>query len=565
MTDIDPQAVTFVRNAHPNSSKYFQTAQDRLRVQSGEARALTRFRIAIPENRELVSASLQARAEDPFTGTINARAISPTGNYQRLTWNTIPANVAGSADRAGVVTGKAIAADVTADVASALAAGLERVAFKLTAGSATVQWLKTPSVTLVLTTRPVSVDPTDLSPAGVVGTIKPVFSWTAPVGVTQVRLQVSTVADFSSTVYNSTITSTVPQVDTSTGPAWAGLSGTRYVRAQHLTAAGWSAWETVTVTYLAPTNFVVSNPTGSDADPTPPSVWTPDAQAVEIISFLDGKRISTTGMVSGPIGALTPDEGATKAGQVLKRVHRFYDGQVRDDVEYVERVTETTFTPTATVAGLSTLVVTQSPGLPAVDVSWTRGTTPDEVALYHGDTEYDVVPGTAPWRDWTVQPNTDLVYGARAVVNSKRSQTLLTANLRTRVGAIWLVDPETGTGFKLLGTEGLEIAYGGEVVVHTPIDGAVLLRRTLTRRGPEGSITGLLDARGLLGAPWAPSDQLNAVEEMASQPERVFRLIVGDLNVPVVCSSLQAIFDGRTTVDLVWHRVSFTFSHAGGL
>lgn len=569
VTEIDPQSVTFVRASRPTQSVWFRPAQDRLRVESGEAQSFARFRVAVPARRELVSATLEVRAETTFVGSGTARSVDPAvpGAYRDMSWNTMPAAVAGSADRAATVTGRSLSWTVTADVASALAAGRERVAFRLSAGSASTQWLETKSLTLVLVTRPVSVDPTDLAPTGLVGTAKPVFSWTAPAGITKVHLQVSTSSTFGTTVYDSgELTATSPEVDTATGPAWSGLSGLMYVRVQHFTAAGWSAWLSAEVTYSAPTDFVVSNPGATDADPTPPSTWTPAAQSVEIISFLDGKRIGSTGLVPGPISTLTPTVGAKKAGQVLKRVYHFYDGQARTEPPFVQRVTETTFTPTATVAGLSSLTAFQVANSPAVYVSYERAAgVPDEVALYHGDDLRDIVPGTAPATDWTVPPNTDVFYGGRAVVNGKHSNDILTTFVRTRVGGVWLVDPITEQGFVLSGTDGLAIGYGGEVVVHTPIDGAVLLRRTLTRRGPEGSITGSLDPTGNLPSAWSPEDMLASVEWLADRPERTLRLICGDLNVPVSVSGLQAVFDPElSTVDAIWHTVSFAFSHAGG-
>lgn len=567
MTDIDPQSVTFVRASKPTQSVWFRPAQDRLRVESGEAQSFARFRVAVPARRELVSASLEARLEDAAVGSFTARSVelSP-GAYRDMSWDTRPAVVAGSADRAASVTGRALSWPVTADVASALAAGRERVAFRLSAGSTTTQWIRTASLSLVLVTRPVSVDPTDLAPTGLVGVAKPTFRWTAPDGITKVRLQVSTSSLFGTTVYDSgEQNSTVPEWDTATGPVWAGLSGLMYVRVQHFVAAGWSAWETVDVTYSALVDYVVSNPTGADGDPTPPSVWTPAAQAVEIVSFVDGKRIGSTGLVPGPVSTYTPNKGATKAGQVLKRVHHFYDGVARTEPPFVTRVTETTFTPSATVPGLSMVSAFQVQDLPAVFVSWERDTVPDEVALYHGDDLADVVPGTAPALDWTVPPNTDLYYGARAVVNGKHSSALVETRIRASVGGVWLVDPITEQGFVLSGTDGLAIGYGGEVVVHTPIDGAVLLRRTLTRRGPEGTITGSLDPTGNLPSAWTPEAMLASVEWMADRPERTYRLICGDLNVPVSVSSLEAPFDAElSSVRSIWHKVSFSFSHAGG-
>lgn len=572
-TNIDPSAQTFVREKFPTSDRFFATARDRMRFQHVSAaaqgsQAFARFRVSIPDRRELVSATLQYRLEDAAVQTITARSVDPaSGAYKNMTWNSIPASIAGSADRIAVVGGagnRQIDHDVTADVSEALAAGRAMAAFRFYSNTATKQWIMTNTVRLTLVTRPKSLDPVDVAPSGNVGTAKPTFTWTAPAGVTKVQVQVDDATDFSTAVYDSgELVSTVPRVDTGTqGPAWAGLSGTMHARVRHFTVAGWSAWEQVTLTYDAPTVFSVTNPGTTDADPSPPAVWTPSAEAFEIVTFLDGTRIGTTGLVAGPATSHTPKQRARKAGQVLKRVHRFYDGVARVQPPYATVTTETTFTPTATVGSLDSISVTQVGETPAVSVGYTRAAgVPDEVGLWYGDDLHEVVDGpSSPFTLWTVEPNKDITLGASAVVNGDHSATLRTTTVRTAVTGVWLVDPVTERGCVLAGVDGIDIGYGGVVVVHTPIDGAVLLRRTLTRRGPEGSIAGRLgDWPGR-----TREQQLDDIEWLADRPERVVRLILGDLNIPVVHSSLQAIFDRELSfTNRMEHVVSFDCSHAG--
>lgn len=577
MTDIDPSAVTYVQSNKPNSDEFFRTARDRMRVQSGVAQEWLRFRIDVPERRELVSASLVQRTEAAAAGSWVARSMDPaTGAFRSLTWNDAQAiaTIAGSADRAAVISGavnRQQSYDVTADAQDALAAGRERLTFRITTSSGTKQWVDTSSVVLVITTRPRPQEPTDLAPAGTVGTAKPVFSWSGPAGITKVQVQVDNATDFLTPVYDSgELVSTSPRVDSATqGPAWAGLSGTMYARARNFTASGWSDWTQVTLTYSAPTVFTVTNPDGADADPSPPSVWTPAAEAFEIISFIDGDRVGSTGLIAGPSTSYTPRQAAKKKGQVLKRVHRFYDGVARVQPPYSEVVTETTFTPSAVVAGLSSLSVVQVGELPAAQVFWTRTAgVPDEVGIYRdGDLISQPNGPDGSWYDWHVPPNTDVEYGATAVVNNEHSDAMLTRAVRTSVTGTWLVDAY-GTddlgeprGIRIDGL-GVEVAYGDVSVVHTPIDGAVLLRRTLTLRGPEGSVSGHLGE-------WpgrSAEQQLDDLTWLRNRPEKKLRLIMGDLNVPVVCSSLQAVFDPETSfTHRIRHGVSFAFSHAGGV
>lgn len=568
----DPLGATFVRSVRPKSDEWFKTAQDRLRVQSGDAQAFARFRAVLAEGRGHSSSTLTARSEEPWTGTLPVRSVEPVG-LRNLTWDTRPAVVSGSADRAATVSGRSLSWDVTADYAAALAAGEDLVEFRFSASSATAQWLTRASLELTTVTYALAVSPTSVAPVGVVGSLKPVFTWDAPRDITNVTVQVQAAGgDWSAPVYNSgSLTSTAARVDTATqGSAWSGLSGAMQARVRHFTAAaGWSGWATVSLSYSAPTSFTVSNPGATSADNSPPDTWTPAAQAVEIISYLDGVRIGTTGLLPGPISSYTPAEKAKRAGQVLRRERHFYDGAERVQPAFTKVVTDTTFTPSASVAPLTSLVVTQVDASPAVQVAVTRvvagvSDLPDEVATYIDGDAGAKFDGTDTYTDWTVPPNKDVVYSGRAVVNGDQSNGEYLYALRTKVGGAWLVDPVTGRGFVVSGTDGLEVAYGGEVVVHTPIDGATLLRRTLTRRGPEGSIVGNLDATGNLPSLWTPEEELANVEWLAERPGRVLRLVLGDLNVPVVCSSLQVVPDfGLMRTHQVWHRVSFAFSHAG--
>lgn len=561
----DPTAVTYVRTLRPGSDEWFATAQDRMRVDSGASEAFARFRVALAAGRGLSSATLTARGETTLTGTWKARSVVPVG-LRHLTWNTRPADAAGSADRTATLTGASLVWDVTPDTSAVLAALDDLLEFKITSSSTTAQWLRTASVELTLVTYALAVTPTDVAPAGVVGTAKPVFTWTAPKDISKVQVQVDDAGgDFSTPVWDSTeLTQTVPQVDSATGAAWSGISGTQPARVRHFTVAGgWSPWAQVSITYSAPTNFVVSNPGATDADATPPSVWTPAADAVRIISYLDGEKVDNTGILEGPISNYTPTVGAKKTGQVLRRVYQFYDGTERTQPAFISRETSTTWTPKAAVAGLTTLTATQYGATPAVTAAWTRSAgTPDEVGIQHGDNLVANVDGPAgTYRDWTVQPNTAVTYGGRAVVNHEQSDTLRTASVTTAVTGVWLVDPDNERGFVLAGIDGLDIAMGGEVVVHTPIDGSTLLRHTLTLRGPEGTMSGRIDT-------WPGrtlAQQKADAEWLRERPQRILRLILGDLNVPVVCSSLFVMFDkGDFRTGRAAHNVSFAFSHAGG-
>jgi hypothetical protein len=571
----DPTVATFVRSTKPGSDEWFRTAQDRLRVDNGDAQAFARWRVAIAEGRGHSSSTLTAKSEEPFVGDLPARSVVAGPVTRNLTWNTRPAVIAGSADRPVAISGgnnRLLTWDVTADVTALLAAEETLLAFRFDASSTTAQWLETASLDLTIDTYALAVAPSNVNPTGPVGTLKPTFSWTAPKGISQVQMQIDEAGgDWTTPVYDSgALPGTTGAIDTATqGPAWAGLSGTMQARVRHFTtAAGWSPYTTVTVSYLATTNYVVTNPGATDADPTPPSVWTPAADAVRIISYLDGEKIHDTDMLPGPITSHTPAKGANKSGQVLQRVYEFYDGTERTMPAFVKRTTETTFTKTATVAGLTTFTVAQDGRTPAVIPTFTRAAgVPDEISLAPGvgDDPLAMLPGTGSGtaKAWTLQPNTDLTLVGTAVVNGNHSSAGISRAIRVAVEGVWIVDPLTDRGCVLTDTEDLDIAYGGEVVVHTPIDGAILLRRTLTLRGPEGSFSGRIGewpGRTLL-------QQKEDIDWLRQRPERELRLILGDLNINIACSSLQAIFDKgpASTTTQIRHRVTGAFSWAGGI
>lgn len=563
----DPIAQTFVRQVRAGSSEWYRSAQDRLLVDAGESEAFWKFRVSEPEHLEVDVVRWLAGAEDDFLSTAAVRSMQNV-NIRQLTWNSRPAVVAGSAERPVVVSGsrdRQLAADVTADYKAAIAAGAEFLVLRLAAASTTRQFITARTVELEVTYRPRSLDPEDVAPVGAVGRAKPVVSWRAPSGVTAVRVEVSELSDFSTLLYDSgEYAATTAQVDTgAVGPVWAGLTADvpSYIGVSHLNPSGWSVREVVSVTLDPLPDFVVSNPGATDADPTPPSAWSPAAASAEVVSYIDGVQVDTTGLLPGPVSSAASSHRAPSPGQTLRRVHRLSDGVPRADSSVVEVVTETVYTPSGVVAGLSGFDVTQIGETPAVSVWHSRSPLADDVAVDVDGVEVLTFPGTtASVVDWTLQPNTDISVGGRAVVNGDRSAALMSQLVRTKVTGVWLVDPETGRGCVLAGL-GVEVGMGGEVVVHTPMDGATLLRHTLTLRGPEGKVSGRI-------ADWPgrqKAEQKADVEWLRERPQKVLRLVMGDLNVPVVCSSLQAVFNVESSFyHRIEHDVTFDFSYAGG-
>lgn len=584
---VAAQSATFVRASKPGSDEFFDTAQDRLRVEAGEAQTFLRYRIELPLNKIVSTAVLVAHTEeDDFTGTADARAVEPdSGPYREMTWNTRPNPVAGSADRAATVEGGELRFPVTDDVVAAVSAEQRRVAFRISAGSATKQWLVGPNggrgwPRLLLTFETAPRVPVDLSPDGVVSKARPWHSWLGHPDAYEIQLQFAA----EGATWNATTGFTSPVHDTGAvvregdfanmaevSPGWAGLADgdtLDWSVRQHL-PAGWSKWAPpATVTRAVIVDPVITNPGSTTADSSPPVVWTPPPgqTAWQVIVDIDGDRQADSGKRPGADNSWTPDMGGDDAGTVYRIRLRTWDDKDRvpmpGDPSFGQDELLTTFTPTPTVAPLSTLQLEQVEGLPAVAVTWSRSSgLPDEVVL-RGDGPAVRLDGTESGAlVWTFSPNRDLEIEGRAVVNREHSNVARTRSLRTRVTHVWLVDPDTERGCVLSGVDGLSVSYGDVSVVHTPIDAAVLLRRTLALRNIEGTITGRI-------ATWPGRTNRKQVDDvlwLRDRPRKVLRLIMGDLNVPVVCSSLQPLFDPElSTVNQLRHIVTFDFSHAGG-
>lgn len=308
------------------------------------------------------------------------------------------------------------------------------------------------------------------------------------------------------------------------------------------------------------------------ADSSPPIVWTPPAGQtwwqvlVDLVHSADGDaaydRQDNSGVQRGADGSYAPDMGGDDPGTVYRIRVRTGDDEDRAATpgapEYGQATRFTTFTPTAGVAGLTTLDAALVPGLPAVDVTWTRsGGTPDQVELT-GAGPRVLLPGPdTPSRFWTVPPNRDLTMVGRAVVNGERSNAVQTDTVHTVVTGVWVVDPATGRGFVLSGLE-LEFGYGSVITTHTPESAAALIHRVSARRGLEGTMIGnITDWPGR-----TRSDQVDDVWWLRDRPAKPLRLILFDLNVPIVLPDVFPIFDGRTftTRRTNQHRVHMQLS-----
>lgn len=592
MTDIAAELATIVREAKPGSSDFYKTAQERLRASrlvgspATDTDFYVRWRVVPPKREDVATLYVDIYMEEGDSldgGVLLAQLMKVNGpTFQRMSWNNVPAIAPGTTEVTGVVSGRRVRFDVTSLYgALTLEDGSISpwMSFRFRRRNVNgTTWFVGPkggrwAPRMVLTTQPKEFDPTDLRPVGTVGVLKPVFEWTAPLEVSHYQVQVDDLGgDFTTLLYDSGQIAAVGQVrnrithSSATGPVWAGIpAGGASWRVSHKTGTTWSGWVEGEVDYVAKAAPALLNPGAVDADPTPPLSWDLPADSVQVLITRDNQVVEDE-VVPGPVTTYTPKKGARTPGEVVTREVRWFDGVDRvasiGDPPWVPLVQDTTWTPTATVAPLDSLEVELDVDSPLVIAKAIRASLPD-AAWFGWDgnegTVVEVADGLT-LRDWTVPPNTEVEYKGRAVVNGEHSEGEAVVTVQTRVTGVWLVDPETERGFRLAGTDGLEVASRELVVVNEPISAAALIRRTLILGDEAGSIRGQF-------TDW-PGRTLEQQREdalwMRQRPERPFRLIMGDLNIPVTTSIGKPVFDAQMSRhDRLFHNIAFTFSHAG--
>lgn len=570
---IRASAVTFAFSGKPGE-EFHKTAHDRIRLESGAATAFFRFLIDVPRGETLVSAELLTTDEDTLSGsrTRTVQAMVPTGDFRDLNWNNRPSVAAGAA--VAVTQSGASRTWVHNVTADAVANVGGRVTWRMHTNEATKRWLRGsrdnvgyPRLRLV--TEVASSVPTNVSPSGVVATSKPFVSWLGVPGVTKVQVQIDEAdGDFSTPVFDSGEVSSSKHELNLAATAFAGLTaGVEYdLRAQYRTAAGQSGYsEPVSVTFVPVASSPITNPDTSDADPTPPVVWTPipNQTAWQVRVLRAGKVIDDSGKRPGADGSWTPTKGAVIPGEAITRTRWLWDEVDRvnnaNAPTYSSASVTTTWDKTATVAPVDMVVVSQPIGLPCAVPAWTRTAgVPDQVAITHGGkTDYLDGVDSGTKRLWTLRPNTPLDVEVAAVVNGKHSTNNPTRRVQLEVTGVWLVDPETGRGFVLSGTDGLTIAYGGVTTTHTPLTAAALVTRTSALRGAEGSVRGWIDTH----PEKSEEEQVDDLWWLRERPAKTLRLIMGDLNIPVKAILPEAVFDAESSLThRIRHKGSFGFA-----
>ena len=511
------------------------------------------------------------------------RHAKPATSYASMTWNNRPGVLSGSS----TVTVTQDSADtlwefdVTDDLA-AVAAGDAFYGWRISSTYSSqwgiYGWGSTKAARLLVT---ISVEPTipaGLAPSGVTALDTPTFTWLRPDGLISAQIQVDAVdGDFASPSWDSgTVATTAAQIDTG-AEGWSGLADDESVdvRLRQTTDTGTSGWtDPVTVTRRALGTVAITSPSGTTADPTPTIVHTySDTQTRwQKLIRLGAVLLADSGVTPGTDTAWTPPSGATTAGASLTLVTRVWDDEARTpsagDPGYAEDTATVTYTPTASVGGVDSLAVVQDGANPWTDWVWTRAAgVADEYVLVRGGVIIDRIDGTSggdpvwTYRDWTCPPNTDVLCQVLPVVEGETSSLGPTTSARVTVSGLWLVDSVNGLSFSVSGNQ-LELGFAESSVSYQPPGASHPTKRTFALRGLEGSVGGQLNDR----AGRTIEEQKADFYAMKALPSATFRLVFGDVNVPVVTSDLTMLVDA-TYARTTWmpQQVSFTVAQNGEL
>lgn len=369
-----------------------------------------------------------------------------------------------------------------------------------------------------------------------------------PNGATIASVQSGTAATLSAAATaTGTVTATITR-------SYAGLANTASTqwRARVRNPLGLSAWsEWVTFSRTDLPALTITAPGSTTADGTPPVTWTFTGQTAWRAWLRNsvGTVLADSGPQVGTAQAWTPPKGLTVNGQVGTVEVWAFDGVVREATPgapvYKSATATTTFTLSGAVGAVDTLTATQDGTSPGVVLSGTRAAgIPDELAIYRDGSLVAQVAGTSVFTgtsysitDHTAPMNRSATWRVAPVVNGATASGGPTATMTPRCRGIWLTDPDTGTkavvwGDEDAGWEGRDVA-----ITHTPVGpNAEVSRRRLLRLPRAGVVAGPVLDVGTFTA----DSTITALDTFAdSDAGRIYRLVLGDLNLPVIVGDVR--------------------------
>lgn len=557
------------------------------------------FKNPAPRGATVTSATLRLFSLGTFASkAVRARLIIRSWRESFITWNNAPdvSGVGPTVTQASTADGQEWAFDVTA-LLQALSDGQANYGFRLAATvvDATIarfysldSAVNQPVLDVEWSDAPVA--PHTLSPSGGRATslAAPVlrFDYADPAGqspLTAVQVQVNNNADqFTTPTFDSgTVATTLPELDLST-TTYVGLTAgdTAWWQVRVQDAAGlWSDWsDAAKFTRTAKGTLAINSPAagGTVTDVTPPILWTfsggTQSQWRVTVALADDPTdlLHDTGWRSGADASYTlpkrvlVDQGATYRLTVYS-VDSVDRESTPGDPKNVNVTHDFNFAESATVPPVVGLTAQQvQNGRPWVQLDWTRSVAPDSYTVTRDGRTVDsgldpadlIVSGTSyRYVDRQAAPYVPHTWKVQAVVGGKASASNPTATLTYKVGAVWLVDPDTDRTCPIItGSNGNVEATMPEVsATYGPIGSKRSVRIIQTQRGLEGTITGFITEYGGSKASLWESNLLI----FKRQPTNVLRMTLGSKNLRVKIGQVSIV--PREGADPDDRDVSFAF------
>lgn len=599
----------FVLAAYPNAN---YAAATRLRVDSGDAESFIFFKSPVPVNgaTTVTDGKIRLRCAVAITGsvTISAQRVGSSIKTRQLTWNNKP-GVVGSAASATIVNpavGDIFEIDVTSQL-QAIANGAANYGWKITTTFTTLVRLY--SLNAAVSKPMLAAEWTDqpdkpgmLTPYGglAVSTNKPVlrFSYSDPGGddaLDSVQVQIDAGNNFVSGIDfdSGWVTSVDPELDLS-ATAYGGLSdgSTTYWRVRVKDEAGGiSDWSdvasfsrddkgtlTITNPAVSPNNFV--------DEFTPPIAWTFTGETQKFYQVRIARAANPNTWIY--------DSGKVKSTSTSHTLPFRWHGHrvLRDDLNYVVnvRVWDTkdrvatvglpvfntasrTFLMNydATVDPVTSFTATQPTEAPWVRLQFDRATQPDEWVIMRDGEVVDKIDTAADlfysgttyrWMDYTARPLVAHVYKVKPVVNHKTASSNPTATITPVCPGYWLIDPDRiSLSVNIAGTDGMNVTYGEDSAVLSPIGGENVTRIVSTLRGLEGTIGGVIYTTAIHTWDVHKANLL----ALKATPSQTYRLAFGDENIPVVIGNVNVGPHPEMVPAHVQLQASFAFWQNGDL
>lgn len=579
---IKPSPGTYTRTSRA-STEFYSPSRKSIRVASGDAVAFLYFGIK-PGPGTVVSAILEVRvpAGSNAAKTLTVqRHVKPRRTYKYLNGNNQPAVLAGSTPRTGAMGSTTVTVDLTDEVA-AIMAGATYHGFRLSTDDTTARFITGWDIdghpTLTVTVTDPTPAPTGLVPnGGPVAVAKPVVSWPS-LGCDTIRVQFDEAGgDFTTPTWDSgTVTTASTQLDLAT-TSFPGLTSTHVLMRAMQDSSAWSV--PVEVWAVPMPAATLTTPTATATTPTPEHSVT--------MTGLSGYRawlLDDTGTVldhrpwtpaSGDTETWVFAEGPTRADQAVTTVvHAYPTTDYVGTVRYREIRHDWSLNMTG--AGDAPVRVDATPvrSAPVVRVTVQAAGTPEEIVVSrwpvgHPERQRIIArfpadenqSGAGVWviDDATCPGSTPVRYAAQTLSSGQLSLPREAHALLPTIG-VWLWDEPTGRGFCITNAALGDLHYGEATAYFDTLDGN---ERSVTHGlgGIRGDLQGNLSDYTIEGR--TAREQRDTALWMRAHPERVYRLIAADINIPVYMSGVSPIASEFTRIYHLHYDVACHVAQCG--